>query len=360
MSNDNWKIVKPRKSKKFNQKPNEKTLKKTIYGTSCLYCHEEGHWQWECPKIRCKNCGELGHKICDKKFQPEKSQRVVNSYSHGPVFMKICQECGRKETACIPVNEKHYIINSEYIPSEDKNIVHKYGALCLNCENKFQKRMSKAKGEYKPVECNHCGKSGTKDTMEQLQEKYEPEYYCDLNCLYAKKILLEGKIDEKRLEILLKTYIDEGIKYKRSQYEYVTKEEIIERLKRSEMLTELLKEYEAKKQQQQYYESLKKAVKENDFGKDFSTYFKEVILQDPEINELIEFQSERTFALEKSLEFKNKQLKEYNCLQVKYGNLTEFIEKQFRNNQRQQKQIQQLEKEIAIIKEKFKIIEGKA
>jgi hypothetical protein len=78
MSNNNWETVKPRKAfhnnKRFNQR-NYKPLKATKYGTSCLYCHEEGHWQWECPKIRCKNCGELGNKICEEKFQSEKKPK---------------------------------------------------------------------------------------------------------------------------------------------------------------------------------------------------------------------------------------------------------------------------------------------
>jgi hypothetical protein len=135
----------------------------------------------------------------------------------------------------------------------------------------------------------------------------------------------------------------------------VTKKEIIKRMKYKEMNKESSVEQEAKKQQQQFYESWKKAVKENEFGKDFSTYFKEVILQDPEINELIGLRPEGTLALEKNIEFKNKQLKEYNYLQEKYGNLTEFIERQLRNNQQQQNQIHQLEKELAILKDKFNI-----
>jgi hypothetical protein len=382
MSNNNWETVKPRKAfhnnKRFNQKPNErnyKPIKVTKYGTGCLYCHEEGHWQWDCPKIRCKNCGELGHKICERKFQSEKIpqkmaiNQEVNVYAQGPVFrkdkqqrrfplpkeMRICQECGRKETAWVPVNEKHYIIiSNEYSLPEDNDIEQKYGPLCLKCEDKFQRRISKAKGEYKPIECNQCGNKGSKDTMEQLEEGIEPKYYCDLNCLYARKILMEGKIDKERLDILLRRYT-EGSKYKGSQYGHVTKKEIIKRMKYKEMNKESSVEQEAKKQQQQFYESWKKAVKENEFGKDFSTYFKEVILQDPEINELIGLRPEGTLALEKNIEFKNKQLKEYNYLQEKYGNLTEFIERQLRNNQQQQNQIHQLEKELAILKDKFNI-----
>jgi hypothetical protein len=223
MSNNNWETVKPRKAfhnnKRFSQKPNErnnKPLKATKYGTSCLYCHEEGHWQWE--------CGELGHKICKGKFQSEKiPQKVVNVYAQGPVFrkdkqqrrfplpkeMRICQECGRKETAWVPVNEKHYIIiSNEYSLPEDNDIEQKYGPLCLKCEDKFQRRISKAKGEYKPIECNQCGNKGSKDTMEQLEEGIEPKYYCDLNCLYARKILMEGKIDKERLDILLRRYTE--------------------------------------------------------------------------------------------------------------------------------------------------------
>jgi hypothetical protein len=388
MSNNNCETVKPRKAfnnnKRFNQKPHErnyKPLKSTKYGTGCLYCHEEGHWQWECPKIRCKNCGQLGHKICEEKFQPaekipqkvenfqpeKQPQKVVinqkvNVYSQGPVFnkykqqrkskeMKICQECGKKETTWVPVNEKHYIIiSNEYSLPEDNDIEQKYGPLCIKCEDKFQRRISK--GEYKPTECNQCGKKSSKDTMEQLEEGINPKYYCDLNCLYARKILMEGRIDKERLEILLKRYT-EGSKYKGSQYGHVTKKEIIKRMKCKEMYKESSVEQEAKKQQQQFYESWKKAIKENEFGKDFSTYFKEVILQDPEINELIGLRPEGALALEKSVEFKNKQLKEYNYLQEKYGNLTEFIEKQLRNNQQQQNHIHQLEKELAILKDEF-------
>jgi hypothetical protein len=44
--------------------------------------------------------------------------------------------------------------------------------------------------------------------MEQLEEGIEPKYYCDLNCLYARKILMEGKIDKERLDILLRRYTE--------------------------------------------------------------------------------------------------------------------------------------------------------
>ncbi|GBC03624.1 hypothetical protein RclHR1_05220001 [Rhizophagus clarus] len=414
MSDNNWETVKPKKAfKRFNQNSNErKSLKKTKYGTGCLYCHKEGHWQWECPEIRCKNCGELGHKMCKGKFQQDKpqlhkpqrvianqeelqshkpqrvivnqeeprlhkpqrvivnqeepqlhkSQRVIvnQEVTQGPSFrndkqqkrsptkeMKICQECGRRETAWVSVNEKHYIIiNNEYLAPEDDNIEQKYGPLCLKCEEKFQRRISKSKGEYQPIECNQCGKKGSKNNMEQLQEGYEPKYYCDLNCLYARKILMEGKINKERLEILLNRYT-EGSKYKGSQSKDVTKKEIIKRMKGSV----IFKESEEHKQQQQFYESWKKAIKTNEFGKDFPTYFKEVILQDPEVKELIGLRPEGILALEKSIEFKNKQLKEYNYLQAKYGNLTEFIEMQIRNNRQQQNRIQQLENEITALKD---------
>ncbi|GBC04107.1 hypothetical protein RclHR1_05510008 [Rhizophagus clarus] len=389
MNDNNWEIVKSKKAshnKRLNQKPNErnckplnqkpnernyKLLKKTKYGTGCLYCHKEGHWQWECPEIRCKNCGKLGHKICEEKFQPaNKPQRVVinqevNVYSQGPVYrkdkqqgrfpppkeMKICQECGRNETAWISIKDKHYIIIiDEELSPENENIEQKYGPLCLKCEEKFKRRIFKAKGEYKPIECNQCGEKGSRDIMEQLQEEgYEPKYYCDLNCLYARKILMEEKIDKERLEILLNRYT-EGSKYKGSQCKDVTKKEIIKRMKGSEMYKELTEHHKAKEQQQKFYESWKKAIKANEFGNDFPTYFKEVILQDPEIKELIGLRPEGTLALERSIEFKNKQLKEYNYLQAKYGNLTEFIEMQIKNKQQQQIRIQQLENELATLK----------
>ncbi|GES79226.1 hypothetical protein RCL_jg6240.t1 [Rhizophagus clarus] len=38
------------------------------------------------------------------------------------------------------------------------------------------------------------------------KKQHEAKYYCDLNCLYARKILMEGKIDKERLEILLNRY----------------------------------------------------------------------------------------------------------------------------------------------------------
>jgi hypothetical protein len=49
----------------------------------------------------------------------------------------------------------------------------------------------------------------------------------------------------------------------------VTKKEIIKRMKYKEMNKESSVKQEAKKQQKQFYESWKKAVKENEFGKDF-------------------------------------------------------------------------------------------
>jgi hypothetical protein len=35
--------------------------KETKYGTGCAYCHKEGHWQWECPEITCRDCNQKGH-----------------------------------------------------------------------------------------------------------------------------------------------------------------------------------------------------------------------------------------------------------------------------------------------------------
>src|SRR5438094_10269994 len=121
-------------------KENQYSLKETKYRTGCLYCRKEGHWQWECPDITCRDCGQKGHANSKGRNCDSNNQRRNNNYSprpqerrfheettyrnvrnDGPLITineqqyqrnqrKTCQECGRKGTGMNSIENKKYII----------------------------------------------------------------------------------------------------------------------------------------------------------------------------------------------------------------------------------------------------------
>ena len=64
-------------------KENQYSLKETKYGTGCLYCRKEGHWQWECLDITCRDCGQKGHANSNKGKNCD-NQRRNNNYNPRP------------------------------------------------------------------------------------------------------------------------------------------------------------------------------------------------------------------------------------------------------------------------------------
>src|SRR5438034_1853484 len=337
-------------------------MKSTKYGTGCAYCHKEGHWQWECPDITCFDCNQKGHansrsEKCKGKNkegnyyynnydnnnyyqeesyydnyqeEPQEEQSTYqNVKADGPLFKKsqqryqnqrkTCQECKRTETGMNSITFKEYIVISNEMcgdPKEDQ--IRKKGNICQKCEQKFEKLILEAKGEWKQVTCNQCGGKGSKNHMYPKEENGRTNFYCDLNCQYARMIRKEGNIDEKRLETLLGKYTM-STKYAGSSYNCVTREEIFNRLNNTEELKQKVRDNN--KIQEEYHNQWKENLPEEE-----------------------KFRSESNM--------KEAKLAEYESLLQYYGNIDEYISKIRQNESKRENRIQELEQEIAQEKDK--------
>src|SRR5437870_13015964 len=93
--------------------------------------------------------------------------------------------------------------------------------------------------------------------MQPLQEGFETRFYCDLNCMYARKIFLKKYENEERLQIFLNRYTNTS-RNREEDYSNVTKEAILKRLNITQETREQIKENNEVREE--YHNSWKEAI----------------------------------------------------------------------------------------------------
>ena len=102
-------------------------------------------------------------------------------------------------------------------------------AVCNKCTDHEEKIILQKQEAYKPEFCHMCGVQGSRANMQSEEGFNKPNFYCDLNCLYAKKIQRKEPLTDDQLQTELRKYTQSS-RYAGSNYGSVTKEDILKKL----------------------------------------------------------------------------------------------------------------------------------
>ena len=179
-------------------------------------------------KARCWHCKRDG-RIDENTYEKENNnQRRFPKLTCKNIVYKgdqVYGECGRESRGMTYVGKREFRKWNDQ--TEQVELI--TDAVCDKCIDHENRYILQKVDAHKVEYCHLCGTQSSRPQMESEDYGYKTNYYCNLNCLYAKKIQRETDANDDRVNVLLNKYANSS-RYAGSGYGFVTVEAIRQRL----------------------------------------------------------------------------------------------------------------------------------